>query len=376
MPLPQETFTLGVEEEYQILDPVTRQLSSSALSILPRAALSLGKFVQPEMQLSQLEVATPICHTLREVRICLQGLRRVVIEAARQEGKLIATAGTHPFSRWQEQQVTPKERYQGLARDYQQLSREQAIFGSHVHVGLRDREVALQVMNRARIWLSVLLALAASSPFWMGEDTGYASFRTEIWSRWPTSGPPLLFASLRQYQELVQALIATGAIADATKIYWDMRVSERFETVEFRVTDACTSIDEAVMIAGLARAIVRTCYEQARDNEPFAAVRPELLRMAHWHAARYGISDHLVDVEQQRLVSANTLIEKLLTTVRPALEAEGDWEEVSCLVQRIVQQGNGAIRQRTVYQQTGRIEAIVDVLVAETAQGTENVSIQ
>ncbi len=366
----QETFTIGVEEEYQIIDPSSRQLSPSAFSILARAEHALGQQIQPELRLSQVEVATPVCQTLADVRWQVQHLRHEAISAAMQDGKQIASASTHPFSHWREQPVTPKERYLDLASDYQLLTREQTICGCHVHVSLHDRSLAVQVMNRARVWLAPLLALTASSPFWLGEDTGYASFRTEIWSRWPISGPPLLFDSLQEHAELAQALIAIGAIEDTTKIYWDLRLSERFETIETRVADACLTVDEAVMVAGLVRALIRTCYEQVIRQETFTHVRPEVLRVAHWRAARYGLSEQLVDVNALRLVPAQELIEAFLNELKDALQVAGDWEEVSSLVHQIVQNGNSATRQRAIYQRTGHLEDVVDFLVAETAKDT------
>ena len=180
----KEDFTVGVEEEYQIIDPATRELRSRQQQILPIAKKTLGEEVQPEIQLSQIEIGTPVCRSLSEVRAELIRLRRELIAAAAKDGNKIAAAGTHPFSEWKEQQVTPKKRYQEALRDYQQLTRELIIFGCHVHVGISDPEMAIQVMNRARVWLAPLLALAASSPFWFGTDTGYASYRTEIWGMW------------------------------------------------------------------------------------------------------------------------------------------------------------------------------------------------
>ncbi|MBA2680274.1 MAG: carboxylate-amine ligase [Ktedonobacteraceae bacterium] len=366
----QEEFTMGVEEEYHIIDPDSRELSPSALPILERAKHVLGERIQPELRLSQIEVETPVCSTLAEVRSHLQRLRRETISAARQEGKQIASAGTHPFSHWRGQPVTPKERYESLAIDYQQLTREQTISGCHVHVGLHDREIALQVMNRARSWLAPLLALSASSPYWLGEDTGYSSYRTEIWSRWPISGPPLAFTSLQEHNALAQDLINIGAIQDTTKIYWDLRLSERFETIEMRVADACMHIDDAVLIAGLIRAIIRTCYEQVIRQESFTPARHEVLRVAQWTAARYGLSEKLVDVQVAQLVPAQELIEKLLQFTKDALNATGDWEEVSSLAHQTLQQGNSATRQREVYQRTGSLQSVVDFLVTETASNT------
>lgn len=364
-----QEFTIGVEEEYQIINPRTRQLCSRVERILPLAQKTLGEEVQPEAQRSQIEIGTPICRTLADVRSELVRLRGEVIAAAQKDGNQIAAAGTHPFSHWDEQQLTPKERYQGLMRDYQQLTRELVIFGCHVHVGISDRSLAIQVMNRSRVWLAPLLALAASSPFWLGTDTGYTSYRTEIWSRWPLSGPPLIFESLAEYETLVQALVATKSVEEATKIYWDVRLSERYKTIEFRVTDVCQTVDEAVMVAGLVRALARTCYEQAMQDKPFPAVRHELIRAAHWRAARYGLDEDLIDVRAMKTVPAGELVESFLTFVRPALEEYGEWEEVSSLVQETMQRGTGAARQREVYKQRGSLEDVVDLIVRETAKG-------
>ena len=368
MALHKEHFTLGVEEEYQIIDPRTFELSSSSRSLLHTAQETLGEKAQPELQLSQVEAATPVCQNLREARAALAHMRGEMIAAAEKKGKHLVAAGTHPFSHWKNQRITPKERYQETAEYYQQLARE-PIFGCHVHVGLREREMALQVMNRARIWLAPLLALAANSPFWQAEDTGYASFRTVLWSRWPTAGQPQHFTSLAEYDALIQALIASGCIADATRIYWDIRLSERFNTIEFRVTDCCLTIDEAVMIAGLVQAIVQTCYEQARREDPLAVVRPELLRAAHWRAARFGLESELIDAVEQRSLPAAELMEKMLSTLRPALEEQGNWEEVSTRVHETLQHGNGAMRQHARYQQNERMEDVVEYMVAETSRG-------
>ena len=360
-----ETFTLGVEEEYQIIDPVTYELSSASGALLPTAQRVLGEKAQPELQLSQVEAATPVCQNLQNVRRELVHMRRQMIEAATRQERYLAAAGTHPFSHWKSQRITPKERYQEIAADYQQLARE-PIFGCHVHVGLGEREKSLEVMNRASIWLAPLLALSANSPYWLGEDTGYASFRTLMWSRWPTSGQPQYFSSLDEYDALLNALVATGSIEDATKIYWDIRLSERFKTIEFRVTDCCLTIDETVMMVGLIQAVVQTCYEEARRNDPVPMVRPELLRTAHWRAARYGIRHELIDVVAQRSLPATAMIEKMLTVLRPALEAEGNWDEIATLVHETLRHGNGAMRQRAAYQRNARMEDVVDFIVTET----------
>ena len=367
----KEQFTIGVEEEYQIVDRETRELRPRALRILPEAQAAVGDQVTPELFLSQIEIGTPVCRTLAEVRAELTRLRREVITAAERDGHLIAAAGTHPFSHWEDQKLTPKRRYRGIAEEYEQLAREQLIYGCHVHVGIRDREAAIGVMNRVRLWLAPLLALAANSPYWLGWDTGYASFRTEIWRRWPMSGTPQVFSSRAEYDALVETLIATGSVSDGTKIYWDVRPSARFETLEYRVTDVCLTIDEAVMIAGLVRALTRTAYNHFMRGEPLTEVRPELLRAAKWRAARYGLDAELVDAREGCARPAADIIEKLLAHLRPALEADGSWEEVSTLTRYTLARGNGATRQRQVFARTDSFEAVVDFNVGETAKGTE-----
>lgn len=374
MPGDEPDFTIGVEEEFQLIDAGTRELAQRSGQVLEQAHESMGEAVQPELYRSQIEIATPVCGSLGELRAALVQLRQGVIAAAARDGYRVAAAGTHPFSHWDRQQITPKQRYRGIAAEFQYIADELIIFGCHVHVGLQDPEGRLEVMNRARVWLAPLLALSANSPFWLGEDTGYASFRTELWNRFPTAGPPLLFASRNEYQALVAALVSTGSIQDATKIYWDVRLPEHVATVEFRVTDVCQSIDEAVMLAGLVRALVRTCHSQAQRGEPVPAVRPELLRAAHWRAARYGLQAELIDVAATELVPAAAAIESLLAFVRPALEAAGDWNDVHALASETLRRGNGAQRQRAVYRRTGRLEAVVDSIVAETASDTTSSS--
>jgi carboxylate-amine ligase len=304
------------------------------------------------------------------VRAELVRLRREVSAAAARQGNWIGAAATHPFSHWADQQITPKARYIGIAQDYQQLAREQLIFGCHVHVGIHDREAAIQVMNRARPWLAVMLALAANSPFWLGADTGYSSFRTEIWRRWPMSGTPQVFRSRAEFDALVQSLVSTGSIEDGTKIYWDVRPSARFETLEFRVADVCLTVDEAVLTAGLARALARTCHAQALGDEPVSHARPELLRAAKWRAARYGLDADLIDVEEASARPAREVVWKLLSFLRPALEEHDEWDEINALAREAMERGNGAARQREVYARNGSLEEVVDFIVSETRKGT------
>jgi carboxylate-amine ligase len=366
-----EDYTLGVEEEYQVIDPETRALCPGAEDVLRRARRTLGEDrVVPELRASQLEVLTPVCRTLSEVRGELSRLRWGVIRAAEEAGVRIAAASTHPFSHWQDQPITAGERYEKILDRERRMAEEQVVFGFHVHVGLSDREAAVQTMNRARLWLAPLLALSANSPFWMGEDTGYASYRTQIWGWLPTAGPPGPFSSLAEHDALVESLVATGGAMEANQIYWDMRLPQKLETVEIRVCDVCSSIDEAVMLAGLCRALVRTCHKGAEEEKPYPEVRPEILRAAHWVASRYGLGADLVDVEAGHLAPAKEVIEKLLAFTRRALEEHGDWKEVSVLVGDTLKRGNGAVRQCQVYERSGKLGDVVDALIEDTAKGT------
>ena len=370
MPQKRDEYTIGVEEEYQVVDPKSRGLAACAERVLGQARQALGdEEVAPELRDSQIEVMSPVCRTLAEVRAELVRLRGAVTQAAEDEGVRIAAASTHPFSHWREQPLAREERYRKLLESYQRLVRQQLAFGFHVHVGLHDREAALQVMNHLRPWLAPLLALSANSPFWLGEDTGYASYRTQVWGRLPTAGPPAPFSSLAEHDALVRTLVETGSVLDTASVYWDVRLQEKLDTVEVRVSDVCSRVDEAVMLTGLSRALVRSCRERAERGEPYPSVRPELLRAAHWRASRHGLDAELVDVEAGRAVPAREVIEKVLAFARPALEEDGDWEEVAALVRETLERGNGASRQRRAYERAGRLEDVVDMLIKETAPG-------
>lgn len=370
--MPQSTdFTVGVEEEYQIIDPDTRELKQHARSIVSSAQDAVGEDAQAELYQSQIEIGTPVCHSLSEARAEIVRLRREVLRAAEREGGLVAASGTHPFSHWDEQELTPKSRYRRLTEDHQQLAREQIIFGCHIHIGLPSREVAIQTMNRARLWLSPLLAMTANSPFWLGDDSGFASFGREMWRRWPMAGIPPAFASENEYDEHIERLLAIKAIKDATKIYWDLRPSMRYDTLEFRVTDVCMTVDETVMVAGLARALARTCHQQWERDEPAGAAPPDVLTYANWCASRYGLDEELVDIELKDTVPARVMVERLLSFVREALEADDAWDEVSELTHKVLTDGTGATRQRATFAGSNRIEDVVDAIVEETKRGLD-----
>ncbi|WP_435006256.1 carboxylate-amine ligase [Tundrisphaera lichenicola] len=361
-------FTIGVEEEYQIVDPGSRQLRQRAGRVLPEARRSVGDEVTNELYLSQIEIGTQICRSLAEVRAELIRLRGAVIQAAAHSGCRIVSAGTHPFSRWENQTITPKDRYDTILQEFQQITREQIIFGCHVHVGIEDREQAIHVMNQARPWLPVLLALSANSPFWQGRDTGYASYRTELFGRFPMTGIPADFASRAEFDEVIRTLIAMETIEDGSKIYWDIRPSTHFETLEFRIADVCPTVDEAVMIAGLCRALAIASLDDSTPELPSMGHRPEILRASKWRAARFGLEGDLIEPHELKAVPARRVVHAFLEFLRPTLDQLGDWEEISGLVGNVLDRGNGAARQRRVFLNSGRHEDVVDFLIIETSR--------
>jgi glutamate---cysteine ligase / carboxylate-amine ligase len=364
-------FTLGVEEEYQVVDAATGELSPSVEAVLDSVRPALGEAAQHELHRSQVEAGTPVCATLDEVRAELVHMRRAMLAAARDAGCRIVAAGTHPRSSWRAQEVTPMERYLSLAADHRRVAHETLIFGCHVHVACGDEETTLQVMNRIRPWLPVLLALGVNSPFWEGRDTGFSSYRTIVFRSWPTSGAPQPFSSRAEYDRLLAALSDAGAVSDPTRLYWDVRPSHRYPTLEFRVSDVCSRIDEAVMMAGLTRALAQTARGAHLAGEPLEHVRPELLEAAIWRAARDGLEGELIDPLSARHVPAATLVEHLLDHVGPALEEQGDRDRVSSLVGETLDGGTGAARQRAALRRRGRMTDVVEQLLEESEAGLD-----
>ena len=362
-----ESLTMGCEEEFQIVDPATAKLAPGAEKLKADSHRTGDQAPQNELHLSQIETATTICGSLGEVREQLSAARRDLLEAAAENGVTIGAAGTHAFADWHDQAVTPKDRYLGMVSDYQYLTRELLIFGCHVHVGIADPDLAVQVMNRSRPYLSALLALTASSPYWLGEDTGYDSFRTLMWLKWPLTGPPQTFADKNDYDRAIRSLVDAGVISDGTKVYWDARLPVDKPTVEFRVADVCPRLDDAVMLAGLVRAIALRAARAAADGEPDPSPRPELLRAASWRAARSGVSGDLIDVAAGRTVPAGERIQQMLGELAGELDDLGEGTFVRERVQEILEGGNSATRQRAAVRETGAVRAAVDRVVAETA---------
>jgi carboxylate-amine ligase len=331
------------------------------------AQRSLGDEVQHEFKASQIEMATPVCKSLDEVEREVRRARLQLAKAARESGARLMAAGTHPFSRTALQPVTPTQRYRDIARTYRELTNEFEIFGCHVHVGVEDPELAISIIDRTRSQLVPLIALAANSPYWEGRDTGYASYRTEVWSRWPLSGVPGPFETRGAYEQLVRDLMASGGLDDETKIYWDIRPSARFPTIEFRAMDVCATIEEAVAMSGLIRALVETSAVRIAEGRPHEHIRNERIRIAHWLAARNGLDGELVDFTRNSLRPAHDVVQDFVEDLREALGRNGDLERVEATVTKMLREGNGAQRQRRAHPQGG-MQAVVDQLLEETAR--------
>ena len=359
--------TLGVEEEFHVLDPATGDLVPAARQVLRRDQGDAG----PELQRTTVETSTGIHRDLADLRADLLARRRELAEAAGSLGLAIASVGTVPTSGSGGSQVFPDRRYEWMAAEYRHLVDEQQVCACQVHVGVDDRDLAVRITRRIRAWLPVLLAMSASSPFFQGGDTGYASYRTVVVSRWPTVGPPPDFASAEEYDRTVATLIESGVISDAGMIYFDARLSARYPTVEIRVPDACPSVDDAVLLAALARALVVTAARaDAAGHDLEVPHSPQvLLRAASWRAARSGLDGCLIDPVTLRAVPAAEVVRALSDHTRPALEDIGDWQTVRELGEALLAHGPSARRQRAAYGNGRSAADIIAALAAETTAG-------
>lgn len=347
-------ITFGVEEEFFLVDARTGALAAAAPQVLPGARDLLGDAVTTELNLCQIEGDTPVCSTLDELQVELSRLRHGLTDAAREQGTAVVALGTHPFSAWEDQHVdVGNPRYADMEERYEVLARRQVICGCHVHLGLGNRDLEIRVLDRVRPWLPVLLALSANSPFWNGTDTGYASYRAQMWTGWPTSGMPPDLGTRQRYQALVEELEGADAIADATHIYWYARPSARFPTLEFRICDVCLCVDDALAIAGLVRGLAWVCANDAIVGSPILSTTPSVLDAAVWQAARFGLSGALIHPQTCRPEPAPAVVQALLEVARPGLEAHGDDAQVRELIARLLTDGTGADRQRAAFRAGG-----------------------
>lgn len=365
------SFTLGIEEEYQTVDPETRDLRSHIhAEIIEKGKLILQERVKPEMHQSVVEVGTSVCANIKEAKTELKSLRREMIRLSRENGLRLASAATHPFGDWRVQEVTPDDRYKNIVEDMQLVARANLIFGLHVHVGIEDRETAIHMMNHARYFVPHLLALSTNSPFWLGMETGLKSYRCKVFDKFPRTNMPDYFPSWGEYENYVKLLIKTHSIDNAKKIWWDIRPHPFFTTLEFRVCDIPMRVDETIALAALIQATVAKLYKLYESNQGFRLYRRSLLMENKWRAARYGIDGKLIDFGKQMEVPERDLIEEYLAFVDDVLDELGSREEVE-YIREIMKNGTGADRQLQVYRETGDMKAVVDYIIEETEAGVE-----
>lgn len=363
------SFTLGIEEEYQTIDPETRDLRSHIeTELLAEGKRILKERVKAELHQSVVEVGTGVCRGIAEARADLLDLRRNMVSLARKHGLRLAAASTHPFADWRSQQIYPDERYITIVEDMQQVARANLIFGLHVHVGIEDRETAIHLMNAARYFIPHILALTTNSPFWLGLETGLKSYRCKVFDKFPRTNIPDYFGSYVEFESFVKLLIQTNCIDNAKKIWWDIRPHPHFNTLEFRVMDLPMRLDETVAIAALIQATVAKLWKLYDANQGFRLYRRMLIMENKWRAARYGLDGKLIDFGKRIEVAERELIEEYLTLVDDVVDELGSREEIS-YVRRILETGTGADRQLRVFRETGDLKRVVDYIVEETEAG-------
>ncbi|GAA3950612.1 glutamate--cysteine ligase [Actinomadura viridis] len=354
--------TFGVEEEFLLVDPVSGSPRALSGAVIRCARDQDGQESRPgvidtELQREQLETDTPPCSSLEELSDRIREARRTISLAAAEEGAAVAALATCPVR--VRPSLTPSRRYRRMADEYAMTADEQLTCGCHVHVRVESPEEGVAVLDRIRPWLPPLLALSGNSPFWQGRDTGYASWRQQVWWRWPSSGPTEPFGSPEGYRRAVKALLDTGALLDEGMIYFDARLSRRYPTVEIRVADVCLRPGDTVLLAALARALVEVAARSWREGREPDPVRTDLLRMAMWRASRSGMDEDLVHPVTRHSAPAREVVGALLDHAAPALERYGDLATAERLLERLVEEGNGARRQRAVYERTGDMGKVV-----------------
>ena len=363
--------TLGVEEELLLHDPATGTVCPVAPQALAAHAASAGTDgprVEAELYQQQLELATHPCRTLEELRDALVGARRATLEAAR-AADAVAVAVPTPVLPGGDERLSRDPRYRRIREEYGELARPASVCGMHVHVEVADEEEAVAVVDGTRPWLPVLLALSANSPYWHGRDTAHASWRAQVWGQWPTGGPREALGSPAAYHETARLLQEWGAALDDAMLYFDVRRATAWPTVEIRVADVCTDVDDAVLVAGLARALVVTVLREHRAGAAPARWRTDLLRAAQWRASRHGVSGTLVDPQRRELAPPLEVVRSLARYAADALDEAGEAGTVAALAERLVAAGGGAGRQRAVHTGTGRLEDVVTDLADRTARG-------
>ncbi len=357
MNLNYKTFTLGVEEEYMVLDPHSFELKSHEQRIVHEGQKMIKDKVKAEMHQAVVEVGTDICADIDEAWHDVAELRKTISGIAGSLGYAMGAAGTHPFSHWESQLITDHVRYNEIVNELQEAARSNLIFGLHVHVGMESREMANHIANSTRYFLPHIFALSTNSPFWEGRMTGYKSFRTKVFDKFPRTGIPDAFESIEAYDNYVKLLIKTNCIDNAKKIWWDLRVHPFFNTVEFRVCDIPLTVDETIALAALFQAICARIYMLRSKNLNFIQYSRALLNENKWRASRYGVDGYLIDFGKEEEVNTRALIYELLDFLDPVLDHLGSRHRIA-YVHKILEQGTGADRQLAVYEKSKNLSEV------------------
>ncbi|TMI97046.1 MAG: carboxylate-amine ligase [Bacteroidetes bacterium] len=356
-----KTFTLGVEEEYMVLDPETRELKSHEQKIVHEGQKVIKDKVKAEMHQAVVEVGTDICADADEAWQDVAALRKTISEIAGSLGFAMGAAGTHPFSHWESQLITDHIRYNELVNELQEAARSNLIFGLHVHVGMENREMANHIANSTRYFLPHIYALSTNSPFWEGRLTGYKSFRTKVFDKFPRTGIPEAFDSIEAYESYVKLLVKTNCIDNAKKIWWDLRVHPFFNTVEFRICDIPLTVDETITIATLFQAVCARIYLLRSKNLNFIQYSRALLNENKWRASRYGIDGRLIDFGKEEEVNTRALLYELLDFIDPVIDHLGSRHRLAH-IHKILENGTGADRQLKIFEETKNLVSVVDYI--------------
>lgn len=361
-------FTIGVEEEYMVLNPQTRELQSHEQKIVLEGQKVIRDKVKAEMHQAVVEVGTDICKNVDEAFNDVATLRRTIHAIAADLGYSMGASGTHPFSHWQSQLISDGPRYHEIVNELQEAARSNLIFGLHVHVGMASREMANHIANSTRYFLPHIYALSTNSPFWEGRLTGYKSFRTKVFDKFPRTGIPDTFESIEAYDNFIKLLVKTNCIDNAKKIWWDLRVHPFFNTVEFRICDIPMTVLETIVIAGLFQAICAKIYKLHTQNMNYIQYSRALINENKWRASRYGIDGRLIDFGKEEEVNTRALIYELLDFVDDVVDELGSRHAVQYVTQ-MLENGTGADRQLKVYEETQDLSKVVDYIQSQFLYG-------
>jgi carboxylate-amine ligase len=362
------TFTLGIEEEYMVIDPETRELKSHEQKIVTEGQKVIRDKVKAEMHQAVVEVGTDICRDVHEAYKDVSNLRKTISQIAGDLGFHVGAAGTHPFSHWQSQLITEHARYNEIVNELQEAARSNLIYGLHVHVGMESREMANHIANSTRYFLPHIYALSTNSPFWEGRKTGYKSYRTKVFDKFPRTGIPEYFESIEDYDRFVKLLVKTNCIDNAKKIWWDLRVHPFFNTVEFRICDVPMTVDETICIAALFQAVCVKIYKLRSRNMNYIQYSRALINENKWRASRYGIDGHLIDFGKEEEVNTRVLIYELLDFIDDVVDPLGS-RSATQFAKKILETGTGADRQLKVYEESGSLVKVMDYIHGQFLAG-------